>query len=411
MKMIFKRGFVTALVALFFLFSSLLRAELPDFTSLVENHSPSVVKIHTEIKSKKQHIFPRSYDQQIPEIFRHFFGDPRFQYERPPQEGMGSGFVIESDGYIVTNNHVVDGADVITVKLNDRDEYEAELIGVDPRSDLALIKIDAEGLTTARFAKQSVKVGEWVLAIGSPFGFDYTVSQGIVSALGRSLPTERNENYVPFIQTTVPINPGNSGGPLFNLQGEVVGVNSQIFTRSGGYMGLSFSIPAELAKNVIKQLKQNGYVSRGWLGVSIREVDKDLADAFKLDKPRGALVENLVSEGPAEKGGVLPGDIILSFNKESIKTSGDLPHVVGATPAGTESTLMILREGREIEISMILGELPDDPRKPYLGQIQKPKTDNPLGLIVEPVEESIQRDLMLPGGVLVREVVEDKPSL
>src|SRR5690606_23238816 len=234
-------------------------------------------------------------EEQIPEIFRHFFGDPRafpqpFDQELPPRQAMGSGFIVSSDGYILTNNHVVDGADKILVNLNDGDEHEARLMGTDPRSDLALLKIEAKNLPFVTFSQRPVKVGEWVLAIGSPFGLEYSVSQGIVSAIGRSLPAQDNSNYVPFIQTDVAINPGNSGGPLFNLQGEVVGINSQIFTRSGGYMGLSFAIPAELAQSVAQQLRDKGYVSRGWLGVSIQDVDANLARSFGLDKPRGALV-------------------------------------------------------------------------------------------------------------------------
>jgi len=384
---------------------------LPDFTGLIEKNSPAVVKIHTEVKPKSRYGLPQGYDQQMPELFRHFFGDPRFyQQDQPPRQGMGSGFVVESEGYILTNHHVVADADKITVKLTDRDEYEAELIGTDPRSDLALLKIEAEDLPTVKFVKGEAKVGEWVLAIGSPFGLDYSVSQGIVSAIGRSLPTESGENYVPFIQTDVAINPGNSGGPLFNLDGEVVGINSQIFTRSGGYMGLSFAIPAFLAESVIEQLKENGYVSRGWLGVSIQEVDKNLADSFGLKKPRGALVSQLIPDGPADKGGIENGDIILEFNGTAIKKSGDLPHVVGASPSGSEAELLVLRKGKEKTITMELGELPEDPSQMISQQDSEPKTDNALGLIVENIDSKVKQELAVPGGVVVREIVPESPA-
>ena len=265
---------------------------------------------------------------------RHFFERKIPEYDRQPPgrsgqgpSSLGSGFIVSSDGYILTNHHVVKEADEILIRLSDRREMVAQLVGADPRSDLALLKVEAKGLPAVEFGKSDeLKVGAWVLAIGSPFGFDYSVTAGIVSAKGRSLP---NENYVPFIQTDVAINPGNSGGPLFNLKGEVVGINSQIYTRSGGFMGVSFAIPIDVALDVVEQLKTKGEVSRGWLGVVIQEVNKQLAESFGLDKPQGALVAQLVPGGPAEAGGLKSGDIIVAFNGREVVLSSDLPHQVG----------------------------------------------------------------------------------
>lgn len=398
---------------------------LPDFTVLVEKYSPAVVKIQTEYAGAKntsqQGQMP---DQQVPEIFRHFFGDdPRFypqppmpynrpddrQYRQPPRQGMGSGFVVAADGYILTNNHVVENADRILVNLNNGDEYTATLVGTDPRSDLALLKIDAKNLPVVNFSKTGARVGEWVLAIGSPFGLDYSVSAGIISAMGRSLPSEDSSNYVPFIQTDVAINPGNSGGPLFNLNGEVVGINSQIFTRSGGYMGLSFAIPADLAVGVIAQLKTKGFVSRGWLGISIQDVDKDLASSFGLDKPRGALVAQLVPNSPS-KTVLQDGDIILAFNGSDIKKSSDLPHLVGATPAGSICTVKVLRDRKEKTVSLKLGELPDDPLQQAAAKPGKTVSDNVLGVVVETIDAQLRKELAINGGVVVREVTPDSPA-
>jgi serine protease Do len=303
---------------------------LPDFTDIVEKNSPAVVKINTVQEpshgsSPGRGGLPPGYDprqwDQLPELFRRLFE----QHGKPPSRGarsLGSGFIISADGYVLTNNHVVDGADKIIVRLIDRREFEAEVIGTDERSDLALLKVEAEGLPTVEFGdSEELKVGEWVIAIGSPFGLDYSVAAGIVSARGRSLPTEKNENYVPFIQTDVAINPGNSGGPLFNLEGEVVGINSQIYTRSGGSIGLSFAIPASVAQDVVAQIKEKGSVSRGWLGVAIQDVDKNLADSFGLDKPMGALVSQLEPDGPADKAGLKVGDIIVRFDGKPIEDS------------------------------------------------------------------------------------------
>ena len=306
--------------ALLFLIAVPTLAELPDFTGIVEKSSPAVVKILVDYKAEATP--DHSELDQLPEYLRRFFEGRGM----PPQQrrggGMGSGFVISDDGYVVTNNHVVENASAVTVRLTDRREFDAEVIGTDPRSDLALLKIDAEDLTTLPLGDlDDVRVGQWVLAIGSPFGLDFSVTAGIVSAKGRSLPTERGENYVPFIQTDVAINPGNSGGPLFNLDGEVVGVNSQIFTRSGGSIGLSFAIPVNVVRNVVAQLKENGQVVRGWLGVSIQDVDRNLAESFGLDRPRGALVAQVGPGSPAEDAGIESGDVIIEFDGARIETS------------------------------------------------------------------------------------------
>ena len=273
-------------------------AELPDFTEIVDSASPAVVKILVEYESENSRY--QEQMEELPESLRRFFdfrGGPPVPRDRA---GMGSGFILTSDGYIVTNNHVVENARQVIVRLPDRQEFDAEVIGTDPRSDLAVLKIDAKRLPTLELASEDdIKVGQWVLAIGSPFSLDFSVTAGIVSALGRSLPTETGDNYVPFIQTDVAINPGNSGGPLFNLDGEVIGVNSQIFTRSGGSIGLSFAIPVSVVRNVVSQIQENGVVERGWLGVSIQDVDRNLAESFGLDRPRGALIAQVGRDSPA----------------------------------------------------------------------------------------------------------------
>lgn len=320
---------------------------------------------------------------------------------------MGSGFIVSSDGYVLTNNHVVEGADEIIVRLNDRRELPATLVGTDPRSDMAVLKIEnGDDLPVVKVGQsRDLKVGEWVFAIGSPFGFDYTVTAGIVSALGRSLPSE---NYVPFIQTDVAINPGNSGGPLFNLDGEVVGINSQIYTRSGGFMGVSFAIPIDDAMNVFRQLRDKGSVSRGWLGVLIQEVNRDLAESFGLKRPRGALIAEVMADSPAQKAGLQAGDIVLSYDGDEVQLSSDLPPMVGRTPVGETAELQVLRGGEEIELQVEIGRLPEEGSQ----QASAPSSDSsgpasaPLGMMVEPLPADMADSMGVEGGVVVNNVAE-----
>jgi serine protease Do len=380
-------------------------AALPDFRQIVRESSPAVVKIIV-----KQGVNPggpgQPGAQEMPEYLRRFFefrGGPPSQR---PQMGMGSGFFISDDGYIVTNNHVVEGAESVLVRMSDRREFEAQIIGTDPRSDLALLRIAADDLPVLELAGgDDLEVGEWVLAIGSPFGLDYSVTAGIVSAKGRSLPTERNENYVPFIQTDVAINPGNSGGPLFNLEGEVIGVNSQIFTRSGGSIGLSFAIPVSVVRNVVAQLKADGKVTRGWLGVTIQDVDKNLAESFGLDRPQGALVAQLSEGSPAEKAGLQAGDIIVTFDGKDIPTSSDLPHVVGLIPPGTTVPVEIMRDKKRKKLKVTVGGLGADDSYALNSGDGDEGRGGRLGLIVEAATPDVLERWGINGGVLVREVV------
>ncbi|ROQ20521.1 serine protease Do [Marinimicrobium koreense] len=388
--------YLMSLVCLFALALPAQARDLPDFTELVEAHSPAVVKITTQGRVETGNRIP--YQEDIPDMFREFF-ERRMPQERDVRS-MGSGFVISEDGYILTNYHVIENADNIYVRLIDRREYTAEVIGTDARSDLALLKVDADDLPYLRFAdSDSVKVGEWVLAIGSPFGLDYSVSSGIISAIGRSIPGPNNDTYVPFIQTDVAINPGNSGGPLFNLDGEVVGINSQIYTRSGGSIGLSFAIPAGLAKEVVAQLKDKGRVERGWLGVVIQGVNRDLAQSFGLRRATGALISNMDPEGPAARSGLEVGDIILKFDGRTIGESGDLPPLVGRTEPGSEVPVVVMRRGDERTIDVEIGLLPDrDGQVADSGPDAAP-TGDPLGLMVEALPSDAQET-----GVLVTRV-------
>ncbi|EQM79258.1 DegQ family serine endoprotease [Stutzerimonas stutzeri] len=385
---------------------ALANAQLPDFTPLVESASPAVVNIST-----KQHVQAHGAAAQMPDleglppIFREFFGH---SFPAPPEgqqpdaQSLGSGFIIAADGYVLTNNHVVADADEIIVRLPDRSELEATLVGADPRTDVALLKIEATSLPTVRLGDSSaLKVGEWVLAIGSPFGFDHTVTAGIVSATGRNLPSE---SYVPFIQTDVAINPGNSGGPLFNLQGEVIGINSQIFTRSGGFMGLSFAIPIDVAMDVANQLRTEGKVSRGWLGVAIQEVNRDLAESFGLERPAGALVAQVMDGGPAAKGGLRVGDVILSVDGHAIDMSADLPHLIGAIKPNTKAKLEIVRDGERETLTVQIGALPDEGEEAATAERNAEKSSNRLGVKVSELTAEQKRSLDLPGGVVITEV-------
>ena len=387
---------------------------LPDFTELVEDNASAVVNISTtsaapENTSRFQNLpFDERQLEQMPEFFQDFFrgpgsGNPHGGRAQPTQS-MGSGFIVSRDGYVLTNNHVVEGADEIIVRLNDRRELPARLIGTDPRSDMAVLKIEnGDDLPVVQVGKsKDLKVGEWVFAIGSPFGFDYTVTAGIVSALGRSLPSE---NYVPFIQTDVAINPGNSGGPLFNMDGDVIGINSQIYTRSGGFMGVSFAIPIDDAMSVFRQIRDNGSVSRGWLGVLIQEVNRDLAESFGLKRPRGALVAEVLGGSPAEAAGLQSGDIVLAFDGEELQLSSELPPMVGRTPIGESARLTVLRGGNEMSIDVKIGQLPDERG----AQAQSPATPGGIasslfGLRVEPLPASMIDALGISAGVLVADV-------
>ncbi|WP_433887362.1 DegQ family serine endoprotease [Pseudomonas vranovensis] len=408
------------MVAAVFMLGQVLTAQaeaLPDFTTLVEQASPAVVNIST-----KQKLPDRKYAagqmpdlEGLPPMFREFFERNMPQTPRSPRgdrqreaQSLGSGFIISSDGYVLTNNHVVADADEIIVRLSDRSELQAKLVGTDPRTDVALLKVEGKDLPTVKLGdSEKLKVGEWVLAIGSPFGFDHSVTKGIVSAKGRTLP---NDTYVPFIQTDVAINPGNSGGPLFNMNGEVVGINSQIFTRSGGFMGLSFAIPIDVALDVSNQLKKDGKVSRGWLGVVIQEVNKDLAESFGLDKPAGALVAQVLEDGPAAKGGLQVGDVILSMNGQPIVMSADLPHLVGGLKDGAKAKLDIIRNGKRQSLDITIGALPDedaDITTNANGGVER--SSNRLGVSVADLSAEQKKSLELKGGVVIKEV-QDGPA-
>jgi len=337
---------------------------LPEFRQIVRDNRASVVHINTKqmihgAGSKGGNPF-----EGLPEDspFRQFFrGMPDSEPEDREQQALGSGFIISSDGKILTNAHVVDGADTVMVRLSNNAEYQAKVLGKDKASDVALLKIDAKNLQAVKLGDSSkLEVGEWVLAIGSPFGLDYSATQGIVSALGRKLP---NETYVPFIQTDVAVNPGNSGGPLFNTRGEVIGINSQIYSTTGSYAGLSFAIPINTVRNVEAQLEKHGRVTRGWLGVQIQPVTSELAQSFGLDRPRGALVGKVDKDSPAAKAGLESGDIITSFNGQQVEESGDLPELVGGTEVGSTAEMKILREGHEKTLQVKIGTLKDDARR------------------------------------------------
>lgn len=412
------RLFVSLLMLFCLLPLGAAQAQLPDFTSMVEKYGPAVVNISTKQKSVKKRFHGEQRMPELPEgspfdeFFRHFFGDQLGEQFGDGGEGgqpdalsLGSGFIISADGYVITNHHVVEDADEILVRLSDRREFQAKLVGSDKPADTALLKIEAQGLPVVKIGKSSkAKVGEWVLAIGTPFGFDHSVTAGIISALGRSLPSE---NYVPFIQTDVAINPGNSGGPLFNLDGEVIGVNSQIYSRSGGFMGLSFAIPIEMAMNVADQLRSKGRVARGYLGVLIQDVTQELAESFGMDSPRGALVAKVLPGGPAEAAGVKTGDVILQFNGKQILRSGELPPMVGATPVDQQAELLVLRNGKERKLNMKITELPpEDGAVVAKSDTPRGKQADLLGLEVAEITDEQRKRWELPeGGVLVRQVL------
>jgi len=383
-------------------------AQLPDFKDIVRRNSPAVVKILVQQRADAP-AQGQQLPEEVPEYLRRFF---EFREGPPSQrQGMGSGFIISADGYIVTNNHVVEAAESVLVRMSDRREFDAEVVGTDPRSDLALLRIDATGLPAAELAGgDDLEVGDWVLAIGSPFGLDYSVTQGIVSAKGRSLPTEHNENYVPFIQTDVAINPGNSGGPLFDLSGKVVGVNSQIYTRSGGSIGLSFAIPVSVVRNVVAQLKADGRVTRGWLGVTIQDVDKNLAESFGLDRPRGALVAEVAPGAPAAKAGLQTGDVIVAFDGKDILESAELPHLVGLVAPGTTVSMAVVRDRKQRTLKVKVGGLEADERLSREGGGPVKAQGGRLGLVVEDLPAEARERYGISGGVEVREIVPGSPA-
>ncbi len=381
--------------------------DLPDFKGLVERNGKAVVKVTVTARENsitQQNRLPNFNEDELPEFFQRFFEEmPEFRGAPPqaqPAAGFGSGFVLSEDGFVVTNAHVVKGASEIKVGLPDRREFDAELIGADPRTDVALLKVKASGLPTLTLGdSDQLKVGQWVLAIGSPFGFEYTATQGIVSALTRSLP---NENYVPFIQTDVAVNPGNSGGPLFDLEGNVVGVNSQIYSRSGGYMGLSFAIPINIVQSVALQLKDKGFVSRGWLGVVIQDVNPALAESFGLDKSAGALVAQVTEGSPAADAGLKTGDVILSFAGDEVGMSSDLPPMVGNTAVGETVSVELLRNRERLYLDVTVRELVEQ-RQPGTGQ-SAVETESRLGLSVTALDTAGLTEKGVDNGVLVTEV-------
>ncbi|MDB5926250.1 MAG: Peptidase Do [Betaproteobacteria bacterium] len=383
-------------------------AQLPDFTDLVEKYGSAVVNISTTQNARNPLAgrAPPNIPEDDPfyEFFRRFMPNPGPNAPREFQsQSLGSGFIITADGFVLTNAHVVEAADEITVKLTDKRELRAKVIGADKRTDIALLKIDATGLPTVRFGDPNrLRVGEWVVAIGSPFGFENSVTAGIVSAKGRSLP---QENFVPFIQTDVAVNPGNSGGPLFNLRGEVVGINSAIYSRTGGFMGLSFAIPIDVANEVVQQLKSTGRVIRGRIGVVIQPVTRELADGFGLQKPQGALVNSVEKGGPAEKAGVEPGDVILKFDGKAVSSSEDLPRVVGATKPGSRVAMQIWRNKTARDVQVTVAELQDD-RAAQQKRGAKPPAATPgvFGMSLTDLTEAQRKELKVEGGVLVGEV-------
>jgi serine protease Do len=393
----------------------------PDFADLVEQVSPSVVNISTVVADPTAAevgaggATDQESLEEAPEWFKRFLeehqANPEDEGTAPPEgpQSLGSGFILWKDGYILTNYHVVRDAKEVIVRLLDRRQFVAQVVGSDEASDLALLQIEAKDLPAVKLGDATkLRPGQWVLAIGSPFGFDYSVTAGIVSAKGRSLITEQ---YVPFVQTDVAINPGNSGGPLFNLAGEVIGVNSQIYSQSGGYQGLSFSIPIDVAAKVARQLKEHGRVRRGWLGVVVQEVDRDLAMSFKMEKPEGALVARVMPGSPAEKAGIRNGDIILSYNETDLPSSTALPPMVGITDPGEVAKLKLLREGKQLDLKVEVGVLQPDGEQAYNEQAPARTPDAvPLGLVIRALGEAERKEAKLvAGGVLIAEV-HDGPA-
>ena len=394
---------------------------LPDFTHLVEEYSDAVVNISTTQKIKKRSGHPlipgMPKDGPFGDLFKKFFEQQNFKKNnhiatnenkfiktQNTNDSLGSGFIIDSDGYVVTNHHVIKDADEIIVRLKDRRELKATIVGSDARSDIALLKIEADNLPVVKIGSSSnLKVGSWVMAIGSPFGFDHSVSVGVISATGRTLPSE---SYVPFIQTDVAINPGNSGGPLFNLDGEVIGINSQIYSRTGGFMGLSFAIPIDVAKDIVEQLKRSGHAKWGWLGVLIQDVNKELAESFGMKKPMGAVVLRVLDDTPAKNAGIEVGDVITHFGKNTINRSSDLPLAVGQAAIGSHVKVRVIRDGKQKRLSVKIAELPTEENLAERGSRPKETKSNRLNIEVVNLTKEQRQRANVDGGILVQAVEE-----
>lgn len=400
-----KRALLVALLP-FIAVTSSYADSLPNFSALIEQEGDAVVKISVVTESNQTALngIPGVDPEDLPDLFRRFYEQLPQNPETTPRQGagFGSGFIISDDGYVITNAHVVNDAVDIRVGLQDQREYEATLVGSDKASDIALLKLDAKDLPVVRIGdSEKLKVGEWVLAIGSPFGFEHTATQGIVSALSRSLPSD---SYVPFIQTDVAVNPGNSGGPLFNTDGEVVGVNSQIYSRSGGYQGLSFSIPINVAMGIADQLKDKGYATRGWLGVMIQNVDQALAESFGLEKPGGALVSLVTDNSPAEKAGLQTGDVILKFNGRDVANQSALPPMVGAVAPGSSVEVDVMRDGKRKTLSVTIEALDSDVQARASVAPPVAEEADKLGAVVKDVPAERLSELGVDNGVVVTDL-------
>jgi len=401
-----KNYFLSFLVSIIFVFNHVQAASYPDFTKIVEDNMPAVVIVNatrsSSVSNNDQFQNTPGMPEEFNDLFKKFF-DERQNVPKRGQPSSGSGFILSSDGYIMTNHHVVNGSDSISILTNDQITYEAELIGSDKRSDLALLKIKARNLPIVKIASiDNVKLGEWVLAIGSPFGFNQTVTAGIVSGKQRKL---AGDNYVPYIQTDVAINPGNSGGPLFNLSGEVIGVNAQIYSRTGGFMGVSFAIPSDTVNDVYYQLKTKGKVSRGWLGVYIQEIDDKLAKSFGMTKPKGALVSKIIPNSPAEKAKLQQGDVILEFDGSEIKKSTDLPLLVGQAKVGKSFKVKIIRNKMIMNIPIILEELPTEDKIAAI-ETKKIIADSISGISVKNLTPNEKNNYQVRSGVIVTNIDE-----
>ncbi len=390
------------------------QAALPNFTEIVDAAKDSVVNISTKTRSRPS----SSREYNIPELpegspfgelFEKFFDRDELERRRRNTQSLGSGFIISKDGYILTNHHVIADADEVIVRMSNRKEFIAKIIGSDEASDVAVLKVEADDLPVLEFGdSDKLKVGEWVLAIGSPFGFDHSVTAGIVSAKGRSLPSD---NYVPFIQTDVAINPGNSGGPLFNMDGEVVGINSQIYSRTGGFMGLSFAIPIEMAVDVANQIKESGSVSRGWLGVLIQEVTRELAESFGMENPHGALVAKVLDDSPAAAAGLEVGDVIVEFNGKKVMRSSGLPPLVGRAKVGEQARVTVVRAKRRRTIGVQIAELPTAiTQASFTPKKDKSRENSALGMKVAILSSEASKRLKIENGVQVVEVDDYGPA-